>query len=130
MPEHTVGSYEIACIEGADYVEPDLVLTKDNQLVCYHDLTLKEGSNVASIKALAPLKPNYTGMLGVTNVTIVEDWFIPDLTLAQIKMLTVEQKPVGIRPQYFNTMFKIATFQEYLDVVHKMSYKMNTSIGK
>jgi glycerophosphoryl diester phosphodiesterase len=130
MPEHTVGSYEIACIEGADYVEPDLVLTKDFQLVCFHDLTLKASTNIEEIKALQYLKWNYTGPLGVHNVTIIDDWFIPDLTLPQIRMLTVEQKNVGIRPQYFNEMFKIATFQEYLDVVHKMSYKMNRSIGK
>ena len=40
MPQHTIPAYELACILDADYVEPDLVLTKDNQLVCYHDLNL------------------------------------------------------------------------------------------
>jgi len=120
MPENTLGSFEIASIQNPDYVEPDLAMTKDRHFVCYHDLTLKGGTNVDSIPELAHLK----------GLTVEGDWYIPDLTLAQIKMLRVEQKEIGIRPLYFNDLFQIPEFEEFLDLIQDMSYKMQKGIGR
>ncbi|KAG4067348.1 hypothetical protein HA402_000339 [Bradysia odoriphaga] len=130
MPEHTVGSYEFAAIEGADYVEPDLVLTQDGHLVCFHDLSLRSGTNVADLPQFADKRGNLTIEIGGGfNQTINNDWFIHNFTLAELKQLRVKQLVRGIRPQYFNTLFEIPTFSEYLNVIHKMSYLQNKSIG-
>lgn len=132
MPEHTVGSYEVASIEGADYVEPDLVLTKDGHLVCYHDLTIKSGTDLQMHPEFEHLKTlNYTGDLDGINktVTILNDWFIKDFTLAELQTLRVKQANKGIRPQLFNNVFHIPTFEEYLNVIHEMAAKQNRSIG-
>jgi glycerophosphoryl diester phosphodiesterase len=130
MPEHTLGSYHIAAIEGADFVEPDLVLTKDLVLVCFHELVLREGTNIAEIKSLDYLRKNYTGVVGGSMLKIEDDWFIPDLTFTQLRMLRVKQAKVGVRPQYFNKIFQIPTFQEYLELMHELSFKIGRSIGK
>ncbi|XP_021946148.1 glycerophosphodiester phosphodiesterase GDPD5 isoform X2 [Folsomia candida] len=131
MPEHTVGSYELASIEGAEYVEPDLVLTKDGHLVCFHDLTLKTGTDVALLSQFDHKKKNFTGVIdeGMGNVTITDDWFIKDFTLDELKVLKVIQKDVGIRPQRFNNMFGIPTFEDYLTTVHHNAFRLNKSVG-
>lgn len=130
MPEHTVGAYELAAIEGADYVEPDLVLTQDGHLVCFHDLSLRSGTNVADLPQFANKLTNLTIEIGAGfNQTITNDWFIHNFTLAELKQIRVRQLVRGVRPQYFNTLFEIPTFTEYLAVIHKMSYLQNRSIG-
>ena len=121
MPEHTIPAYELACILGADYVEPDLVLTKDDQLVCYHDLNLGSGTDVQQHGEFARLvsrTPEGT-----------DDWLIRDFTLAELRTLKVVQQKTGIRPQHFNS-FSIPTFKEFLDTVHRLSYKLNRTIGR
>lgn len=120
MPENTIPAYELACILGADYVEPDLVVTKDNQLVCYHDLELASGTDVQQHREfdhLLRLTPDGT-----------YDWYVRDFTLAELRTLRVVQKKGGIRPEYFNG-FGIPTFTEFLDTIHRMSYKLNHTIG-
>lgn len=131
MPEHTVGSYEFAAIEGADYVEPDLVLTQDGHLVCFHDLSLRSGTDVANLPQFANKLGNLTIDTGGGFMqTISNDWFIHNFTLAELKQIHVQQLVRGIRPQYFNNLFEIPTFEEYLDVIDKMTYLQNRSIGK
>lgn len=131
MPEHTVASYEFAAIEGADYVEPDLVLTQDGQLVCHHDLSLRSGTDVADLPQFADRMKNLTmDYGGGFTEEILNNWFIHDFTLEELKQIHVKQLVRGIRPQYFNNLFEIPTFTEYLDVIHKMSYLQNRSIGE
>lgn len=130
MPEHTLGAYELAAIEGADYVEPDLVLTQDGHLVCFHDLSLRTGTDVADLPQFASKMRNFTIDIGHGfTQTIRNDWFIHNFTLAELKQIHVRQLVRGIRPQYFNTLFEIPTFTEYLDIIDKMSYLQNRSIG-
>lgn len=129
MPEHTLGAYEFASIAYADFVEPDLVLTKDGALVCFHDLSVREGTDVTAHPEFAGYMKNFTNIIGGVNQTIYNDWFIHDFTLAELKELRVTQPVTGIRPQLFNTMFTIPTFEEYLEVIHKMAYLQNRTIG-
>lgn len=129
MPEHTLGSYEFAVIHEADYIEPDLMLTKDGYLVCYHDVGLKDGTNVENLPQFAHLQRNFSEVLGNKNITILNDWFVGDFNLVELRELKVEQRLVGIRPQYFNAMFQIPTFEEYLDVILNMTVKMSKVIG-
>ena len=132
MPEHTLGSYEIAAIEGADYVEPDLVLTKDGILVCHHDLTLKGTTDVAGKSEFAALVRETTTLLDPGNYAtdVLNDWFIQDFSLLQLKKLKVKQTEIGIRPQFFNTIFTIPTFEEYLQTIHKMAAKLKRKVGE
>ncbi|CAL8079896.1 unnamed protein product [Orchesella dallaii] len=125
MPEHTVASYEIAAIEGADYVEPDLVLTKDGILVCYHDLAMKRATNVADHPEFADRRGNHSVYKDGKPDVVVDDWLIIHFTLDELKTLKVKQQPDGVRPLYFNELFSIATFQEFIDAVHKVSAKEN-----
>ncbi len=76
LPEHTLAAYELAIKMGAAYIEPDLQLTKDGQLVAMHDTTLNRTTNVETV-------------LGMRN----GGYRVSDYTLAEIKTLTVE--PVG-----------------------------------
>ncbi|CAG7721823.1 unnamed protein product, partial [Allacma fusca] len=57
------------------------------------------------------------------------NWFIRDFTLAELKTLRIIQQNIGIRPQDYNGFFTIPTFQEYLDVIHRMTFKLNRTIG-
>lgn len=129
MPPHTLPGYEIAAITGAEYVEPDLVMTKDNILVCYHDLTLKKGTDVEEHLEFEHLRRNFSGIIGVVYENIVNDYFIEDFTLEELKTLTVKQNKDGVRLQYFNNHLDIPTFQEFINVIHKLTVQLNRTIG-
>lgn len=88
------------------------------------------GTDVADHPEFFDKMMNYTGVIGVVHETIVNDWYIQDFTLEELKTLKVHQNQDGVRPQYFNEQFGIPTFQEYLDVIHKMTYKLNRIIGR
>ncbi|KAL1924162.1 uncharacterized protein VTP21DRAFT_7197 [Calcarisporiella thermophila] len=128
MPEHTLGSYHLAAIEGAEFVEPDLVLTKDDALVCFHDLSLGGTTNVAELPEFASKKASRTYYNGEKNVT-EDDWFVQDFTLEELRKLKVLTPPIGVRPQYFNTNFNIPTFEEYLELVQNLSTRVGRPIG-
>jgi glycerophosphoryl diester phosphodiesterase len=129
MPQHTLGSYHMAAIEGADFVEPDLVATKDGHLVCYHDLYIKEGTDIEEHPEFAHLRKTFNDILDGKPKVIANDWFISDFTLAELKTLKVRQKNIGVRPLYFDTVFEIPTFEEYLTLVQDLSYKLNRPLG-
>src|SRR6185312_7633676 len=77
-PEHTVGSYTLAIEMGADYIEPDLVFTKDGQLVARHEPDITATTDVASRPEFAGRKKTVT-IDGVTTT----GWFTFDFTLAE-----------------------------------------------
>ncbi|ODM89107.1 Glycerophosphodiester phosphodiesterase GDPD6 [Orchesella cincta] len=131
MPEHTIPAYEFAMAEGVDFVEPDLVLTNDSVLVCYHDLTIGSGTNVRDIKEFEHLRFDERNITidGVVK-TIKDDWLISDFTLAQLQTIKVIQKATGIRPKYFDKMFSIPTFDEFIEAVHKFTLKTESTDGK
>ncbi|KAI9296926.1 PLC-like phosphodiesterase [Neoconidiobolus thromboides FSU 785] len=129
QPEHTVGSYWLAAINGDDYIEPDLVLTKDGVPVCYHDLYIRDGTDVEQHPEFAHLRRNYTGMLDGHNTTISNEFFISDFTLAELRKLRVVQKKTGVRPQFYNQLFRIPTFQEFIDNANLLAYKLGYPIN-
>jgi glycerophosphoryl diester phosphodiesterase len=104
-PEHTIESYRLAIEQGADYVEPDLTLTKDNILVCSHDPFLERVTNVAEV-----FPDRFTETK--TGDKATKHWFIEDFTLAEIKRLD--------HGSWFDPKFKglqVLTFQEMIDFV-------------
>jgi glycerophosphoryl diester phosphodiesterase len=117
LPEHTLGGYELAVKLGADYIEPDLQLTKDGYLVAMHDATLTRTTNVATLFATRN---------GTYNVA--------DFTLAEIKTLTV--KPVGTAgttyPGFTPTSadpYRIPTFDEVIALARSLGASTGREIG-
>jgi len=104
-PEHSAAGYKLAIAQGADYVEQDLQVTKDGQLVCLHDLTLERTTNV---RDLFPTRSRTLKREG-RDLT---GWHVSDFTLAEIKTLD--------GGSYFDPKFKgekVLTFQEAIDIV-------------
>jgi glycerophosphoryl diester phosphodiesterase len=104
-PEHTIASYELALKQGADFVEQDLQITRDRQLICLHDLTLERTTNVKDVFAT-----RYREELVAASPA--RHWYVSDFTLQEIKQLDAGS--------WFNSKFKgarIPTFQEAIDLV-------------
>jgi glycerophosphoryl diester phosphodiesterase len=115
-PEHTLDSYQLALKQGADFVEQDLQITLDNQLICLHDLTLERTTNVEDVfptrfrEEVVPRSPSEQGS-GVAG-SPVRRWYVSDFTLQEIKQLDAGS--------WFNPKFKgarVPTFQEAIDLV-------------
>ncbi|MGH8208733.1 MAG: glycerophosphodiester phosphodiesterase [Steroidobacteraceae bacterium] len=115
VPEHTLTSYFIAIQDGADYVEPDLVMTKDGVLVARHENEIGGTTNVAEHPEFASRRA--TKCIDGTSVT---GWFTEDFTLAELKTLRARERIPDIRPgnTRFDGQFEIPTFEEILALVH------------
>lgn len=115
LPDHTIESYKLAIEQGADFIEPDLVLTKDSVLICRHEPMLSGTTNVASLPQFASRK---TAKL--VDGVVYEDWFASDFTLAEIKTLKAIQ-PMKERPQQYNGVYSIPTFEEVIALIKNES---------
>jgi glycerophosphoryl diester phosphodiesterase len=112
LPEHTLEAYNRAINDGADCVEPDLVMTKDGVLVDRHDTFLSTTTNVASHPEFAARKrkspdPEFSNR---------EDWWVADFTLAELKTLRAVQ-PMKNRSHAYDNLYPVTTFDEDLDLV-------------
>ncbi|MEU4237407.1 glycerophosphodiester phosphodiesterase [Actinoplanes sp. NPDC026619] len=125
-PEHTLASYELAARLGADYLEPDLVSTKDHVLVCRHEPEIGGTTDVAGRPEFASRKK--TVSLDGVSVT---GWFTEDFTLAELKTLrAVERLPaVRQRNTLYNGLFEVPTFQEMLDLRARLSKELDRDLG-
>ncbi|KZS40486.1 glycerophosphodiester phosphodiesterase [Aquimarina aggregata] len=123
LPEHTLQGYVKAIELGADFIEPDLVLTKDGHLVVRHEPMLSGTTNVADLPEFANLKTTKE-----LDGKMVTDWFAIDFTLAQIKTLKARQA-FGSRPKDFDDQFDIPTFEEVILLAKKQSIKGGKTIG-
>jgi len=104
-PEHTLAAYRLAIEQGADYIEPDLQLTKDGVLVCLHDVTLERTTNVRTVY------PD-RGRLETVNGQTRRVWPVVDFTLEELKRLDAGS---WFGPQFAGE--QIPTFQEMIDTV-------------
>lgn len=126
VPEHTLGSYALAITMGADYIEPDLVMTKDGHLIARHDCELSETTDVSQIMEFAHRKRTQT-----VDEKEVTGWFTEDFTLAEIRSLRTVERIPNIRPgnARINGAFTIPTFQEIIDLVKSMQISQHRQIG-
>jgi glycerophosphoryl diester phosphodiesterase len=111
LPEHTLEAYHRALNDGADCIEPDLVMTKDGVLLDRHDTFLSTTTDVAKHPEFADRKrkspdPEFTDR---------EDWWVADFTLAELKTLRAVQSFRG-RSKVFDGLYSIPTFDEVLDL--------------
>ncbi|MGB8960377.1 MAG: glycerophosphodiester phosphodiesterase [Pseudonocardiaceae bacterium] len=125
-PEHTLASYELAARLGADFLEPDLVVTNDGVLVCRHEPEIGGTTDVAGHPEFASRKT--TKMLDGLAVT---GWFTEDFTLAELKTLRAVERLPQIRQHdtLFNRRYEIPTFQELLDLRAQLSVELHRSLG-
>ena len=110
-PEHTLAAYEAAIDMGADFIEPDLVITRDGHLVARHERYLSRSTNVADLPEFADRRTTKTA-----GGQMREDWFVEDFTLAEIKSLRARQPYEG-RDTSYDDQFAIPTFTEILGLV-------------
>jgi glycerophosphoryl diester phosphodiesterase len=117
VPEHTLTSYFIAVQQGADYIEPDLVSTKDGILVARHENEISGTTNVAEHAEFADRKTTKT-----IDGHPMEGWFTEDFTLAELKTLRARERLPQLRPANarFDGQFEIPTFDEILSMVRAL----------
>ncbi|OWQ93817.1 glycerophosphodiester phosphodiesterase [Roseateles aquatilis] len=126
VPEHTLAAYWLAIEQGADYVEPDLVLTKDGVLVARHEnaiAILNADGSVREATTDVAERPEFASRKTTKTIdgTAVTGWFTEDFTLAELKTLRARERIPQIRPANarFNDMFEIPTFEEVLQLVQQ-----------
>jgi len=121
LPEHTAPGYDLAIRMGADYIEPDLVFTKDGHLVVRHDHYLSDTTDVADHPEFADRKTTKEGHEG-------EDWFSEDFTLAEIKTLRATQA-FESRNHAADGKFEILTFGEFIAIAEGRTSLLGNPIG-
>lgn len=125
-PEHTLASYELAARMGADFIEPDLVSTKDHILVARHEPEISGTTDVANRPEFADRKR--TVLLDGVSVT---GWFTHDFTLAELKTLHAVERIPQLRQHntLYNGLFDVPTFQETLDLRVRLQRELDRTIG-
>ncbi|XVF49953.1 hypothetical protein PTKIN_Ptkin04bG0057700 [Pterospermum kingtungense] len=110
IPEETAEAYMRAIEEGADFIEADILSSKDGVLICSHDVTLDETTDVAEHKEFANRKRTYDVQGNKTT-----GFFTVDFTLEELKKLRVKQR-YPFRDQQYNGKFSIITFEEFISI--------------
>jgi glycerophosphoryl diester phosphodiesterase len=115
-PEHTLASYTLAIELGADYIEPDLVSTRDHVLVARHENDITETTDVAAHPEFAARKTTKT-VDGVVHT----GWFTEDFTLAELRTLRAKERLPALRPANtaFDGLYQVPTFQEVIDLAKR-----------
>lgn len=125
-PEHTLAAYERAIDQGADYIEPDLVLTKDGVLVARHENEIGGTTDVAAHPEFADRRRPRT-----IDGAEVTGWFTEDFTLAELRILRARERLPDIRPDNsrFDGLYPIPTFEEILQLVRAKEAETGRRIG-
>ncbi|RGC70808.1 Glycerophosphoryl diester phosphodiesterase precursor [Micromonospora sp. MW-13] len=112
-PEHTLEAYRLAIRMGADYIEPDLVSTKDGQLVARHENEISGTTDVAARPEFAVRKATKT-----IDGVAVTGWFTEDFTLAELRTLRAKERLplVRVANTAFDGRFPVPTLQEVIDL--------------
>ena len=125
-PEHTIAAYELAVQMGADYIEPDLVMTKDGQLVDRHEPEISGTTDVAAHPEFASRKT--TKKLDGVDVT---GWFTEDFTLAELRTLRAKERLATVRQRntIYDGLYQAPTYEEVLRLRERLSKKYRRTIG-
>jgi len=125
-PEHTLAAYRLAVRMDADYIEPDLVPTRDGVLVARHENEISATTDIAR-------RPEFAGRRTTKLVdgVMVSGWFTEDLTLAELRTLRAVERLPGLRPANtrFDGWFRIPTFAEILDLAEREGARRGRPVG-
>lgn len=122
-PEHTLEAYQLAIEMGANFIEPDLVSTKDGVLIARHEVNITDTTDVNDRSEFAS---RYTTK--IIDKKKETGWFADDFTLAEIKTLRAVQR-LEFRDQSFNGLFEIPTFQEIINLVKQVETDTGKKVG-
>jgi glycerophosphoryl diester phosphodiesterase len=123
LPEHTLAAYRLAIAQGADFIEADLVSTRDGVLIARHGVDLTETTDVADHPEFARRRTRKT-----IDGSPAEGWFADDFTLAEIRTLRARQR-LSFRSRDYDGRFEIPTFQEVIDLARRESGRTGRRIG-
>jgi glycerophosphoryl diester phosphodiesterase len=115
-PEHTLAAYRLAIAMGADYIEPDLVSTKDHVLVARHENEIGGTTDVAAHPEFAARRTTKT----IDGVEVT-GWFTEDFTLAELRTLRARERLPDLRPDntVFDGLYQVPTLQEVIDLARR-----------
>jgi glycerophosphoryl diester phosphodiesterase len=126
LPEHTLASYRLAIQLGADYIEPDLVLTRDGVPIARHESELSQTTDVAA-------RPEFAGRRSTRALAGGElsGWFSEDFTLAEIRQLKARERLPDLRPNgaAYDGLWGVPTLQEIIDLVRAVEARTGRRIG-
>jgi glycerophosphoryl diester phosphodiesterase len=113
-PEHTLASYQLAIDQGADYIEPDLVMTRDRVLVARHENEISGTTDVARRPEFADRRRTQ-----IIDGETMTGWFTEDFTLSEIKSLRARERLPELRPQnrQYDGQFTVPTFDEIMQLI-------------
>ncbi|EWC58956.1 Glycerophosphoryl diester phosphodiesterase [Actinokineospora spheciospongiae] len=125
-PEHTLAGYELAARMGADFIEPDLVSTKDGVLVARHEPEIGGTTDVAA-------HPEFAGRRTTKDLdgVAVTGWFTEDFTLAELKTLRATERIPDVRQEntIHNGRHQVPTLQEVIDLKNRLSRELGREVG-
>lgn len=120
-PEHTLEAYRLAVEMGADYIEPDLVITKDGALIARHE---NEISGTTDVADRFPDRKRTRTIDGTT----IDGWFAEDFTLADIKTLRARER-LASRSHAYDGQFAIPTFDEVIELAQRLGRERGREVG-
>lgn len=125
-PEHTLAAYERAIDQGADYIEPDLVVTKDLVLVSRHENELSGTTDVASREEFEDRRRDK-----IIDGQRIAGWFAEDFTLAELRTLRAKERIPSLRPANarFDGLYQVPTFAEIVKLVRAKEAALGKRIG-
>jgi glycerophosphoryl diester phosphodiesterase len=125
-PEHTLEAYRLAIALGADFIEPDLVVTADGVLVARHENELSTSTDVAS-------HPEFAGRRTTKNVAgnLVTGWFVEDFTAAELATLRARERLPDLRQRnlLYDRRSPVPTFAEVVDLARAESDRLGRPVG-
>ncbi len=126
-PEHSIAAYALAIEQGADFIEPDLVMTRDGVMVARHENEIGGTTNVAS-------HPEFASRRRTKSIDgrLVTGWFTEDFTLAELKRLRVRERLPALRAavaRAYDDIFDIPTFDEILALVATANTARGRPVG-
>lgn len=126
LPEHTLPAYRLAIQLGADFIEPDLVMTRDGILVARHERELQASTNVADVPEFASRRT--TRSVSGKPVTA---WFVEDFTLAELRRLRARETRPEVRPANvaFNDRFPVPTLAEVIALLRDEGQRSGRVVG-
>ncbi|MXO75713.1 glycerophosphodiester phosphodiesterase [Altererythrobacter aerius] len=125
-PEHTLAAYERAIDAGADFIEPDLVVTKDLVLVARHENELADSTDVASRAEFADRRRTKE-----IEGRRVSGWFAEDFTLAELRTLRAKERLGTLRPASarYDGLYQVPTFAEIVALVRAKEAETGRRVG-
>jgi glycerophosphoryl diester phosphodiesterase len=125
-PEHTLAAYERAIDQGADYIEPDLVVTKDLVLVSRHENELSGTTDVATREEFEDRRRDK-----IIDGQRIAGWFAEDFTLAELRTLRARERIPSLRPANtrFDGLYQVPTFAEIVKLVRAKEAATGKRIG-